>query len=87
MVAPQTGTITFAVLSPTGVARKAGELLVVPWSALDLDDDQRAFILNVGNAALDGAPTFSEEQWPDFSDQKWTSEVDGYYAQFQRVAA
>jgi len=87
MVIPQSGIITFVVLAPIGLKRHSGHLLAVPWSALNLDLDQRVFLLDINRESLELAPAFHEEHWPDFGDQRWTSEIDNFYRTCMKAAA
>jgi len=79
IVDPQTGKIAYTVLSLAGLPGVAGKLYAVPWSGLELDADQRVFVLNADRHTIEGAPGFHEEEWPDFTDQGWGSQIHGYY--------
>lgn len=79
MVDWDTGKIAYAVLSFGGFLGFCGKLFAVPWSAFQLDAEQRVLILNVERAALENAPAFQEEEWPDFADQQWGHEIHKYY--------
>jgi len=84
MVAPSSGAILYAILSPGGFG---GKLLAVPWSALLLDAEQRVFILSIEGETLRNAPAFHEESWPDFADPHWTSEIHSYFGQCPKSEA
>jgi hypothetical protein len=79
MLTPCTGRIAYAILSLSGLLDLRGKLVPVPWSALSLDSEQRAFILEVDNELLANAPAFHEEQWPDLGDQDWGNSIHHYY--------
>jgi len=76
MVAPNSGTIVYAILSPSGFG---GKLLAVPWNALFLDAEQRVFIHSLAGETLRNAPVFHEEKWPDFGDPQWAHDVHRYF--------
>lgn len=79
MVDPETGRIAYAVLSLGGFLGFGGKLYAVPWCALELDAEQRVFILNADRETLERAPAFHEEEWPDFGDQDWGSQIHNHY--------
>ena len=59
------GRVAYAVLSFGGVMGIGDKLFAIPWEAMDLDTEQHAFILNVDKAALEEAPGFDKDNWPD----------------------
>ena len=79
MIAQESGCVAFAVLSFDDPGRPNGKLFPIPWEALYLDTNSRAFILNVGRDALAKAPGFDSDHWPDMADQKWGEEIYRYY--------
>ena len=84
MVIGATGAIAFVVVSPCG---SGGRLVAVPWAAMDLDLEQRVYLLDFDRDALVNAPSFDEEHWPDFNNEQWTDEIHGYYADLLRKQA
>jgi len=79
MIDPESGRVAYAVLSLGGFLGFGGKLYAVPWSALELDPDRRVFVLETDKELLAHAPAFHEENWPDFGDQDWGSEVHAFY--------
>lgn len=79
MVDPSTGRIVYAVLSFGGILGNGGKLFAVPWDALRLDTDQRAFFLDIERERMEAAPQFDEENWPDFSDPDWIERIHQHY--------
>lgn len=79
MVDPRTGRVAYAVLSLGGFLGFGGKLFAVPWPALELDPEQRVFFLNADRETIERAPAFHEEDWPDFTDQAWGSQIHSYY--------
>ncbi len=59
------GRVAYAVLSFGGVMGIGDKLFAIPWDALDLDTEQHAFLLNIDKAALENAPGFDKDNWPD----------------------
>jgi sporulation protein YlmC with PRC-barrel domain len=54
-------------------------LLAVPWKALRVAQDKSTVTLNVAKEALQKAPTFRRENWPDTVDPDWLASVYSYY--------
>jgi sporulation protein YlmC with PRC-barrel domain len=73
------GKIAYAVLSFGGFLGMGNKLFAIPWQALQLDTDNKCFILNVDKETLDGAPGFDKDHWPSMADQQWAKEVHSYY--------
>ena len=79
MMNPETGRVAYAILSFGGFLGFGGKLYAVPWSALELDPEERVFLLNADRETLEKAPAFQEENWPDFGDLDWGSKVHQFY--------
>jgi len=73
------GRVAYAVLATGGVLGIGSRLHAVPWSALTLDANRKCFVLNVDKERLQNAPGFDKDHWPSMADQRWASEVYGYY--------
>ena len=67
------GHVAYVVLSFGGYMGIGEKLFAIPWEALDLDTEKRAFILNVKKEALENAPGFDKDNWPDNAqyEAKW----------------
>lgn len=74
-----TGRVAYAVLSFGGWMGLGDKLFAVPWRALQLDTDNKCFILNVPKEHLRRAPGFDKEHWPSMADEAWTEEVHRHY--------
>lgn len=79
MIDAETGRIAYAVLSFGSFLGTGGKLWAVPWNALELNAEQRVFVLDADRATLASAPAFQEEKWPDFTDRAWGLQVHGHY--------
>ena len=79
IVQPESGRIAFAVLCFGGSFGFGDRLFAVPWDLLRLDNDDRVLILDWDPAKLDGAPTFEQNDWPDFTDENWERKIHDYY--------
>lgn len=74
-----TGRITYAVLSFGGFLGVGDKLFAIPWESLQLDQERRAFILDVDKETLEDAPGFDKNDWPQTHDPVWLERVYTYY--------
>ena len=44
-----------------------------------LDEDEKQFVLDVDKAALENAPGFDKDDWPDMADPEWGRQIYSYY--------
>lgn len=79
MIDIPSGRIAYAVLSFGGVLGLGNKLFALPWSALQVDEDEKCFILNVDKATLESAPGFDKSNWPDLADTAFRSQVFRHY--------
>ena len=85
---PSSGKISYAVLSFGGILGMGDKYFAVPWN------DMRVFYkgatsagtqkevyctLDVSKEALKNAPGFDKNQWPNFADQTFASDVEKFY--------
>jgi sporulation protein YlmC with PRC-barrel domain len=73
------GAVAYAVLSFGGFLGMGDKYFAVPWGALKLTDDQKAFTLDVPKERLQKAPGFDKKDWPDFNDRQWGKGIHTYY--------
>ncbi len=73
------GRIAYAVLSFGGVLGVGDRLFAVPWAALQLDVDNKCFVLDVDKEMLDQAPGFDKDHWPAMADPNWAAQIHSYY--------
>ena len=79
MVDPESGCIAYAVLCLGGFVGVDDRLYAVPWARFRLNTDDRVLVFDGDGACLDGAPSFQQDDWPDFSDRQWEDEIREYY--------
>jgi sporulation protein YlmC with PRC-barrel domain len=79
MIDVPTGRVAYAVLSFGGFLGMGDKLFALPWDALQLNEDEHEFILNVDKATLENAPGFDQDNWPDMADENWASQIYGHY--------
>jgi len=79
VVNPDSGAVTFGILSSEGWIGIGNRLVAVPWNLLGFSPNRDYVLLNVDKNVLEKAPTFDRTQWPDVSDAAWRSRVYGHY--------
>ena len=73
------GRISYGVLSFGGFLGVGNKLFAIPWSALDLNPEEKCFYLNVNKEQLENAPGFDKDHWPDMADPQWGRTIYDYY--------
>src|ERR1043165_1367051 len=79
MIDIPSGKVAYAVLSFGGVLGMGNKLFAVPWSVLEVDEDEKCFVLDVDKETLKGAPGFDKNNWPDMADTAWGTEIFRHY--------
>lgn len=79
MLDVRSGRIAYAVMSVGGFLGMGEKYFAVPWHALTLNTDQKAFVLDVDKERLKNAPGFDKDHWPTMADQRWAGDVHSYY--------
>lgn len=74
-----TGRVAYAVMSVGGVLGVGSRLFAIPWSAMQLDTENKCFRLNVAKERFDQAPGFDKDHWPAMADQRWAEDVHSFY--------
>jgi sporulation protein YlmC with PRC-barrel domain len=79
MIDIPSGRVAYAVMSFGGFLGMSDKLFAVPWSALQVDEDEKCFILDVDKSVLERAPGFNKDRWPDMADPSWGTQVYRHY--------
>jgi sporulation protein YlmC with PRC-barrel domain len=81
MIDVQNGRVAYAVLSFGGFLGIGNKLFAVPWSAMTLDTEDEAFVLDVDKDTLEDAPGFDKDNWPETvqDDHTWLLTVYEFY--------
>ncbi len=74
-----TGRVAYAVMSVGGVLGVGNKLFAIPWSAMQLDTQNKCFRLNVAKERFEEAPGFDKDHWPSMADQRWAEDVHSFY--------
>jgi sporulation protein YlmC with PRC-barrel domain len=73
------GRVAYAVLSFGGFLGVGDKLFAIPWQALTVDTDNEEVVFDVQKDALEQAPGFDKDDWPETIDRDWLGEVFTYY--------
>jgi len=80
---PQTGRITYAVLSFGGFLGVGEKHFAIPWAALTPQAGRttaaQRFVLNIDKERLKSAPGFEKTAWPNMADHRWGEQVHAFY--------
>jgi sporulation protein YlmC with PRC-barrel domain len=74
-----TGRVAYAVLSFGGVLKMGNKLFAIPWQALQVDPQNKRFILSVDKARLENATGFDKDNWPDMADPTFGTTIYQHY--------
>ena len=74
------GRVAYAVLSIGGFLGIGSKLFAVPWSAMQIDEGEHQFVLDVDRATLENAPAFDKkDDWPDMADPAFGHAIHDHY--------
>lgn len=77
------GRLTFAILAHGGALGIGEKFTAVPIDFLSVERDSRRnrnyLVLDINQQQLQNAPSFSRDNWPNFSDQRYVSEMRQFY--------
>jgi hypothetical protein len=79
MIDLPTGRVVYAVVEFGGLLGIGSKLFAVPMMALKHDAVSKCFVLDTTQEALENAPGFDKDNWPDFADRSWQTAVHEQY--------
>jgi len=79
MVDLTAGRVVFVILNPDSSLNLGDNYLALPPNALTLSSDHNNLVSDLNRDKLAGAPHFSKDQWPNFSNATFASKVYQYY--------
>lgn len=90
VIDPNTGAISYAVVSFGGFLGMGDKLFAVPFALLKAPEvpegDRMAnFTFDVEKSRLEKAPGFDKNNWPDVATPTWSQEIDRYYGTTTRA--
>jgi sporulation protein YlmC with PRC-barrel domain len=75
------GDIAYAVLSFGGFLGVGEKWFAVPWSAFESSAGFRTLTLDVSKEALEKAPGFDKDDWPEMANRRWATTVHNAFGQ------
>jgi hypothetical protein len=79
MIDKSSGKVAYAVLKYGSFLGMGGKLFALPWDLLKYDTSRNAYIIDLPEERLKNAPSFDENDWPDFADRDYDEEIHDYY--------
>jgi sporulation protein YlmC with PRC-barrel domain len=73
------GRVNYAVLSSGGFLGVGDKLFAIPWDMISVDTERKEIVLDLSKEALESAPGFDKDNWPDIHDRTWVGEVYRHY--------
>src|SRR3569833_339748 len=67
MVDKESGQVEYAVMQFGGFLGMGSDYYPVPWAALEYDEDQNGYVIDIDKEFLKNAPRYSSDQSPRFS--------------------
>jgi sporulation protein YlmC with PRC-barrel domain len=78
MVDKETGQVEYAVLQFGGFLGMGSDYYPVPWAALEYDEDQSGYVIDVDKEFLKNAPRYAPNEAPPFT-PAYGSQIDEAY--------
>lgn len=79
MIDLQNGRVDYAVLSFGGFLGLGDKLFAIPFELLDVDFENKRVTLDIDREALEDAPGFDKDDWPDTSDEAWHTRIHDHW--------
>jgi PRC-barrel domain len=74
------GRVHYSMIKPGGFLHAGKDLIAVPWRRLQMEHDQKSFVLDIDKETLKNAPRFDRNTWPDMTLPEWREHVETYFA-------
>ena len=79
MIDKRSGRVVYAVMSFGGFLGIGERYHPLPWSVLQYDTGKGGYVVNLTREQLEGAPTYAENETPNYDDPVWGRKVYDYY--------
>lgn len=79
MIDVDNGRVAYAVLEFGGFLGLGSKLFAVPLTAMEVDTENHRFIFDQSKESLQNAPGFDKDNWPDFANRAWGTQVHAHY--------
>ena len=85
MVDKRSGQVEYAVMSFGGFLGIGDSYHPMPWKSLTYDTSQGGYVVDLDKSRLQGAPSYSGSEAPDWSDPSYSRRIDDYYGPFPGI--
>jgi hypothetical protein len=79
MIDKPTGKVAYAVMSFGGFLGMGKRHHPLPWSLLKYDTGLGGYVVNLSKEQLEGAPSYGDEDKPNWSDRAYENKVHSHY--------
>jgi len=79
MIDKYTGHVAYAVMSIGGFLGIGESYHPLPWKMLTYDTRLGGYVVALDRKRLEGAPSYTSRQMPDWSDRSYTGRIDRYW--------
>ena len=85
MVDKRSGQVEYAVLSFGGFLGIGDSYYPLPWKTLTYNTSMGGYVVDLDKDRLQGAPSFTSSEIPDWRDPSYSRQIDDYYGPFPGV--
>ena len=85
MVDKRSGHVEYAVLSFGGFLGIGDSYHPLPWKALTYDTGKGGYVVDLDKSRLEGAPSYTRSEVPDWGDPSFGRRIDDYYGPFPGI--
>lgn len=79
MIEKRSGKVAYAVMSFGGFLGMGERYHPVPWNVLNYDTNLGGYVMDADRTRLEGAPSYSDTEMPNWEDRAWGQSVHDYY--------
>lgn len=79
MIDKTSGQVAYAVMSFGGFLGMGENYHPLPWKVLNYDTSMGGYMVDLDKERLQGAPTYSSTDQPNWTDPDYTRRIDDYY--------
>ena len=79
MIDKYSGQVAYAVMSFGSFLGMGGSYHPLPWKVLDYDTTRGGYVVDLDQEKLKEAPSFSQDQSPEWGNPEWDARVREYY--------
>jgi PRC-barrel domain len=79
MIDKISGKVAYAVMSFGGFMEIGDRYHPLPWSVLTYDTGKEGYTVDLDRSTLEGAPTYTSGETPDWADRRWGEQLHEHY--------